>query len=277
MCLDEMWNDAIVCHNGRMARLLQGDIGSATVLEYLLGLSCIELRQGSGPVVAILAPSQLLAEQQYQTLSDFANTFNKQNVDAKINNIGVEILTGTMVGYKRNEVLSRLEHAGKADAIFLVMTHVLVLILSRIFVIFLFINLMVLYCVLLMKSKGLVCANIKLWLVVPLIHYLLTPFPLAAGLQEAGLLDVTYLEYEPRTVKNTITTSDNLEEVVSALRTKIDNHGSKCFWVLPRIGETRTCEDSDSFQSTVLGRYKMLTELLGPKRVGFIHGRRKIQ
>jgi ATP-dependent DNA helicase RecG len=126
-CFDEIWNDAIVSNDGRMTRLLQGDVGSGkTVLGYLTGLGCIESWQGGGSVAAILAPTQLLALQHYKTISDFAHAFNEQSADTPINNIRVELLTGSVVGSKREEVLSRLENTDCPDADFLIGTHALV-------------------------------------------------------------------------------------------------------------------------------------------------------
>ena len=67
-CLDEIWDDAVATNNEKMMRLLQGDVGSGkTVIGYLAGLGCIESRHGGRPVVALLAPTQLLALQHYHT------------------------------------------------------------------------------------------------------------------------------------------------------------------------------------------------------------------
>lgn len=122
-CLDEIWVDTN--SNGRMTRLLQGDVGSGkTVIGYLAGLGCIESRQGGA--VALLAPTQLLALQHYQTITDFSDKLNKNHAGSTINNIQVELLTGSVVGTNREKVLSRLENAGESDAIFLIGTHALV-------------------------------------------------------------------------------------------------------------------------------------------------------
>ena len=122
-CLDEIWVDTN--SNGRMTRLLQGDVGSGkTVIGYLAGLGCIESRQGGA--VALLAPTQLLALQHYQTITDFARKLNKNHAGSTINNIQVELLTGSIVGTNREKVLSRIENAGESDAIFLIGTHALV-------------------------------------------------------------------------------------------------------------------------------------------------------
>jgi ATP-dependent DNA helicase RecG len=104
-----------------------------------------------------------------------------------------------------------------------------------------------------------------------------TPIPRTIGLSGCGLLDVTKLESEPRRVQTTITTSDNLNKIISVLQNKIDN-GSKCFWVLPRIGENTALDDDlETNHDSVLGRHKMLTEELGDNRVAFVHGKMNIK
>lgn len=279
-CLDEIWNDAIVRNDGRMTRLLQGDVGSGkTVLGYLTGLGCIESRQGGGSVAAILAPTQLLALQHFQTISGFANAFNEQSADTPINNIRVELLTGSVVGSKREEVLSRLENTDCPDAVFLIGTHALVAtdVVERLR------NLRSVYQ---SNGRGLAlsivdeeqrfgvnqrqalssCAANTLFMSA-------TPIPRSLGLAASGLLDVTHLESEPRNVQTTITTADNLYRVISVLQTRVEN-GSKCFWVLPRIGGNETeKEDSSSGSSSVLDRHSMLADIFGTETVGHVHGR----
>ena len=283
-CLDEILDDTTASKNGRMARLLQGDVGSGkTVLAYLAGLGCIESRQGGGSVVALLAPTQLLANQHYQTISEFANAFNEQRSYTEINNIRVELLTGSVIGSKREEVMSRIENAQESDAIFLIGTHALVTpdIVERLR------NLttgspngsqkngLALSIVDEEQRFGVrqreaisTCAANALFMSA-------TPIPRTIGLQSSGLLDVTNLESEPRRVQTTISTADNLEAIVGVLKSKIDN-GSKAFWVLPRIGEKETDEQGDS-KGSVISRHAMLAEMLGDNRVTFVHGRMAIK
>jgi len=119
-CLEELWED--IKSDGRMYRLLNGDVGSGkTVLSYLIGLSCIETCQGGGRVVSFLCPTQLLANQHVRTISDFAVRMReKSNV-----NIQVELLTGDVIGKQRDALFERLNSATHDDAIFLVGTHAL--------------------------------------------------------------------------------------------------------------------------------------------------------
>jgi ATP-dependent DNA helicase RecG len=277
-CLNELWSDAI-SSNGRMTRLLQGDVGSGkTVLAYLLGLGCIESCQGGGSVVAILAPTQLLALQHFQTLKGFTESYNDKYPDATIK-LSVELLTGSIVGSKRNDIYTRLE---EADAIFVIGTHALVSsdVIDRLR------NLRSSG-----ESKGLALAVVDeeqrfgvqqrralSSCAANTMFMSATPIPRTVGLSKgSGLLDVTNLESENvRNVETTITTKDNLDKVIGALRTKI-SRGSKCFWVLPRIGNETDSEDSNCGKSSVLSRYTMLTDILGQDKVGYVHGRMSIK
>jgi ATP-dependent DNA helicase RecG len=284
-CLDEIWNDAIVSNDGgRMTRLLQGDVGSGkTVLGYLAGLGCIESRQGGGSVVVMLAPTQLLALQHYRTVLDFANAFNEQYADSLNMGIRVELLTGSVVGSRREEVFSRLEDTG-SDAVFLIGTHALVTtdVVER---------LRNLPSVIQSNDKGVALAIIDeeqrfgvnqrqalSSCAANTLFMTATPIPRSLGLHNSGLLDVTHLESEPRNVQTTITSTDNLEKVVSVLQTKIKN-GSRCFWVLPRIGgnETDNDEDTSSGPSSVLDRHSMLTDIFGTETIGHVHGRMSVK
>lgn len=93
----------------QMNRLVQGDVGSGkTIVAFLSMLICI----GSGAQVAMMAPTELLAEQHYQSLQAFAKSMH----------ITVALLTGDTKKKKRNEILDSLQ-AGTLQI--LVGTHAL--------------------------------------------------------------------------------------------------------------------------------------------------------
>ena len=284
-CLDEIWNDAIAkMENSRMSRLLQGDVGSGkTVIAYLVGLGCIGSRQGGAPVVSLLAPTQLLALQHYQTISNFANIFNNGSAGTSLNNIRVELLTGSVFGSKREDLIARLENSSESDAVFLIGTHALITtdVVERLSglssvssqtngkgLALSIIDEEQRFGVQQRKALSSCSANT--------LYMSATPIPRTIGLHGAGLLDVTNLQCKQRNIATTITTSDNLDRIIDILQMKIDN-GSRCFWVLPRIGDELEDIDSSSRQSSVLTRHSMLSKTLGPDRVGHIHGRMNIK
>jgi ATP-dependent DNA helicase RecG len=270
-CLDELWNDAIVGNDEKMLRLLQGDVGSGkTVLAYLLGLGCIEACQGGGQIVALMCPTQLLASQHVQTISEYACRMQGSSDW----NIRVELLTGNVVGKTREDLLARLEASTDKSAVFLVGTHALTTpdIVSR----------------LMQLSSGLALAVVdeeqrfgvrqRLALTKCAAHSLFmsaTPIPRSISLKRSAMVDFTVLESDPRIVTTTITSSEKLESVLSVLGTKIQE-GSKCFWVLPRIVRSEDSDggDGDSIsRPTVIERYSMLKNRFGEERVCHVHGK----
>ena len=93
----------------QMNRLLQGDVGSGkTVVAFLSMLICI----GSGTQVAIMAPTELLAEQHHKTFQAFAQPMN----------LTIGLLTGATSKKERTEILDALQ-AGTLQI--LVGTHAL--------------------------------------------------------------------------------------------------------------------------------------------------------
>lgn len=80
----------------QMNRLIQGDVGSGkTIVAFLSMLICI----GSGSQVAMMAPTEILAEQHYKTLQGFAAVMN----------LTIALLTGTTKKKTREALLTSLE------------------------------------------------------------------------------------------------------------------------------------------------------------------------
>lgn len=79
----------------QMNRLLQGDVGSG---KTLVALMAILIAIGNGFQACIMAPTEILAEQHLNTITEFL-----QGMD-----IRVELLTGIVKGKRRTEVLNAL-------------------------------------------------------------------------------------------------------------------------------------------------------------------------
>jgi ATP-dependent DNA helicase RecG len=80
----------------QMNRLLQGDVGSGkTVVAFMTMLMAID----NGFQASLMAPTEILAQQHYTSLMEMA-----QNLG-----ITIELLTGTVKGAKRKEILKKLE------------------------------------------------------------------------------------------------------------------------------------------------------------------------
>lgn len=94
----------------QMNRLLQGDVGSG---KTLVALMTMLLAIDNGMQACMMAPTEILAEQHLETIRNFLSRMN----------IRVELLTGTVKGKKRAEVLSALA-SGEIDI--LVGTHAII-------------------------------------------------------------------------------------------------------------------------------------------------------
>ncbi|HZX35609.1 MAG TPA: ATP-dependent DNA helicase RecG [Thermodesulfobacteriota bacterium] len=93
-----------------MNRLIQGDVGSGkTVVSFIAALIAIE----SGYQAAIMAPTEILAEQHYLTTHKYAESLG----------IKVTILTG---GIKSQAKKKALEAIGKGDVDLVIGTHALI-------------------------------------------------------------------------------------------------------------------------------------------------------
>ncbi|MEL6358619.1 MAG: ATP-dependent DNA helicase RecG, partial [Bacteroidota bacterium] len=93
----------------QMNRLVQGDVGSGKTMVAFLGmLICI----GGGAQIAMMAPTEILAEQHYKGLQDFAQPLN----------ISIALLTGSTPRKQRKEIIEALQ-AGTIQL--LVGTHAL--------------------------------------------------------------------------------------------------------------------------------------------------------
>ncbi|MYL63751.1 ATP-dependent DNA helicase RecG [Bacillus hwajinpoensis] len=93
----------------RMNRLLQGDVGSGKTVVAAIGLYASYLAGHQG---ALMVPTEILAEQHYESFQEL--------LGEKLN---VELLTGSVKGKKRREILERLA-LGEVDL--LIGTHALI-------------------------------------------------------------------------------------------------------------------------------------------------------
>lgn len=95
-----------------MARLIQGDVGSGKTIVAVLALLQMV---GSGYQGALMAPTEVLANQHYESLQ---NMFAAAGLD-----VTVELLTGSLKGKARKEAYERIRE-GRVDIV--VGTHALI-------------------------------------------------------------------------------------------------------------------------------------------------------
>ncbi len=93
-----------------MNRLLQGDVGSG---KTIVGLMCMLIAIDNGFQAALLAPTEILAQQHYSSISDMVEGLQ----------INVAFLSGTIKGKKRKELFKLLRDG---DIDILIGTHAII-------------------------------------------------------------------------------------------------------------------------------------------------------
>lgn len=103
----------------QMNRLLQGDVGSG---KTLVALMCALLAKDNGFQTCIMAPTEILANQHYETLTSFLSK-NKDGIVTQQSVARVELLTGSTTKKQRERLHAALMN-GEIDI--LVGTHALI-------------------------------------------------------------------------------------------------------------------------------------------------------
>jgi ATP-dependent DNA helicase RecG len=98
-----------------MNRLLQGDVGSG---KTVVAAAAMALTVAAGSQAAVMAPTEILAGQHYQTMSRLL-----EQMPGRERGPTVRLLTGSVTGQEREEILAGLED-GSVDVI--VGTHALI-------------------------------------------------------------------------------------------------------------------------------------------------------
>jgi ATP-dependent DNA helicase RecG len=234
-----------------MLRLLQGDVGSG---KTLVALKALLIAVEAGAQGAMLAPTEILARQHYQTLS-------RQLAGLPVN---VAILTGREKGKAREATLMGLAD-GSIDI--LVGTHAIF-------------QQAVGY-----KNLGLAVVDEQHRFGVAqrmmlaqkaekpphLLVMTATPIPRTLTLAQYGEMDVSRLDEMPpgrQPIETRVLSCDRLDEVVDALGRHMAKNG-QAYWVCPLVEES---EASD--QAAAEERARMLAQRFG-SRVGLVHGRMK--
>lgn len=247
--VDEIRSDLQRTHP--MMRLVQGDVGSGkTVVAALAALYAIE----SGYQVALMAPTELLAEQHY---NNFIAWFESLNIP-------IAWLTGRMKGKARKELLAEIE---QGHFPMIVGTHAL----FQEDVLYDALGLVIIdeqhrfgvhqRLALQQKGKG----------VVP--HQLVmtaTPIPRTLAMTAFADLDVSVIDELPpgRTPVTTVVISDARREEVMLRVDEACKNGRQAYWVCTLIEESESLQCQAAEDTATL-----LSERLGDLRIGLVHGR----
>ncbi|MCW8829762.1 MAG: ATP-dependent DNA helicase RecG [Gammaproteobacteria bacterium] len=238
-----------------MQRLVQGDVGSGkTVVAALAALQAVE----SGYQAAVMAPTELLAEQHYTNLRRWLEP------------LGIEVawLTGRLKAAARREMAAAVE-SGSAAVV--VGTHAL----FQAEITFSRLGLVVVdeqhrfgvHQRLALREKG-VQEGIH-------PHQLImtaTPIPRTLAMTAYADLDLSIIDQLPpgRTPVETVALSDERREEVIARVASACAEGRQAYWVCTLIEESESLQCQAAEESAA-----ELAERLPQLRIGLVHGRMK--
>ena len=240
-----------------MQRLLQGDVGSGkTIVAALAALQAIE----NGYQVAFMAPTEILAEQHYQKLSNWFKSI--------FGSLGISIawLSGRQKKVQRTAALSAI---ATGNAMLVIGTHAL----FQEQVEFNKLGLAVIdeqhrFGVHQRLALRMKCT--KEGMVTHQLMMSATPIPRTLSMSYYADLDVSVLDERPPGRTDVVTklfTDTRREEVVVRIK-EACCAGKQAYWVCPLI------EESEVLQlKTALDTYERLSIIFPELKVGLLHGR----
>jgi ATP-dependent DNA helicase RecG len=245
--LHEISHDLTLTHP--MQRLLQGDVGSGkTVVAALAALQAIE----NSYQVALMAPTEILAEQHYIKLCDWLEPLG----------ISPVWLSGSL---KKKDKLAAIERIASGDTLLAIGTHALFQ--SQVE----------------FKKLGLVIVDEqhKFGVQQRLAlrgkgsepHQLMmsaTPIPRTLAMSYYADLDVSVIDQLPpgRTpVVTKLINDTRRDEVIERVRNAC-LQGKQAYWVCPLIDESETLQ-----LQTALETYARLSEIFPDLKIGLVHGK----
>ena len=244
-CVREI--EADIAKASPMRRMLQGDVGAGKTL--VAALAAVQAAD-SGFQVAFMAPTEVLARQQYDTLVKLLAPLGYE----------VSSLTGRNKGSERESTL-----IGLADGSIQIIagTHALFQENVR------------------FKNLGLIIVDEqhrfgvqdRMRLIGKAVspHMLVmsaTPIPRTLAQSIHGDLDVSFLDEKPegrQSIETRVISDTRLDEIVDAVGRAVER-GERVFWVCPRVDQ-----DDDEGASAV-GRHAALRTYLNAG-IGLVHGR----
>jgi ATP-dependent DNA helicase RecG len=240
-----------------MQRLLQGDVGSGkTIVAAMAALQAIE----SGFQVAVMAPTEILAEQHYRKFSQWLEPLG----------VNVAWLSGSL---KRKQRDLAIEQTASGDTMLVVGTHAL----FQEQVVFKGLGLAIIdeqhrfgvHQRLMLRMKGGDSGRQPHQLMMSA-----TPIPRTLAMSFYADLDVSVIDELPpgRTpVVTKLVADSRRDEVLARVRTACAG-GKQAYWVCPLI------EESEALQlQTAIDTFERLQTEFPELNVGLVHGRMRVQ
>jgi len=241
--------EADLASPSRMIRLLQGDVGSGkTLVAFLAIADAIE----AGFQAAFLAPTEILANQQAQTLKALGEQ------------VGIEVALLTSRNKKKGSLYEDLA-SGKINIV--VGTHALL----QEGVQFSKLGLVVID----EQHRFGVEQRLKLMAkgdAVDVLVMTATPIPRTLRLTAYGDLEVSRIPDKPigrKPIQTRVLGLNRLDEVCEGLKRYMAN-GHKIYWVCPLVEESEVLDLAAAKE-----RYIYLKALLGEEKVGLVYGKQK--
>ena len=239
-----------------MMRLVQGDVGCGkTVVAAMAAVAVI----GSGGQVAVMAPTELLAEQHLKSFREWLEPLS----------LHVTWLTGRLPAGQRRQALQEIAD-GTADLV--VGTHAL----FQESVTFSKLMLMVVdeqhrfgvHQRLALREKGINDGVFPHQLVMTA-----TPIPRTLAMTAYADLDASVIDELPpgRTPVKTVTISESRRDELVARVREACRDGQQAYWVCPLIEESDVLEAQAAEET-----FARLEAVLQTLRVGLVHGRMKV-
>ena len=236
----------------QMNRLLQGDVGSGkTMVATLICLLALD----NGFQAAIMAPTEILAEQHYKGIAEQLAPLG----------IRVELLTGNVKGKRRKEILNEVATGGIQ---LLIGTHALI----EPTVIFHNLGL----CVVDEQHRFGVKQRAALWEKNKRPPHILvmtaTPIPRTLAMTVYGDLDVSVIDQLPpgrKPIQTQHYRSGQRKQLFSGIVRELQK-GRQIYFVYPLIDENEKLDLLALEQG-----YEAVTEAFHPWKVGRVHGRMK--
>lgn len=239
----------------QMLRMLQGDVGCGKTLVAILTLLNAAY---SGCQVAVMVPTDILAQQHFTTI-------NKLTFGLPLKTV---LLTGKVISKKRIETYNQIE---SGDANIIIGTHALFQEKIK------------------FKDLGYIIVDEqhrfgvkqRLDLIAKgnspdMLIMSATPIPRTLTIALFGDMPATKIEEMPigrHPIKTSICSSKKIDELVASLRNVIDK-GDRIYWICPLIegGGEDNNDDSKVIYANVEERYASLKSFFGDK-VGLLHGK----
>lgn len=237
----------------RMTRMVQGDVGSGKTVVALAAMVHVA---EAGMQSALMAPTELVASQHYQTFKYYLDKLGIRSA----------LLTGSIKGSERNAILAGLENG---DIAMVVGTHAL------------FQDAV--------SYKRLVLAVIdeqhrfgtaqrmalsRKGMYPHLLHMSATPIPRSLMMTMYGDMDISIIKEKPagrRPIITRIISTERHEEIMEGIARALSRE-EKIYWVCPAIESDTSVDIAQESLATVRERYAELQARFG-ECVGMVHGR----